>query len=312
MPSRDLPIRALQAFAVIYECGGIRAAARELGIAHSSLSRHLHELTRWLGVRLILEARGRARLQFTPQGEALGQATLAALRTLERASLSIREAKYSRSVTIETTPSFAARWLLPRLATFEAAHRGIEISVVADQKVNDPDGTNVDLALRMGPGPWSGVACEPLMRDALYPVMTPQLWRQCARPDRTRDLARLRLLHDRDPTSSWELWRSAMGPPTLDVRKGPRFTSSDLVLRAAAQGQGVALAHDRLVREDIRAGVLMRPLGSAQLDLGIAHWIVLPAQRRPRPAVSTVATWLKKLVETEDGRDERTGHPDVS
>lgn len=297
---RDLPIRALQAFARIYECGGIRAAARELGIAHSSLSRYLHELTHWLGVRLIAETRGRGRLQFTAQGEALGQATLAAMRSLERASLSIREARYSRSVTIETTPSFAARWLLPRLAGFEAANRRVEISVVADQKINDPDGTHIDLALRMGRGPWSGVACEPLMQDALYPVMTPQLWRQSGRPNRTRDLARLRLLHDRDPSSSWELWRSALGPPTLDVRKGPRFTSSDLVLRAAAQSQGVALARDRLVREDIRAGVLMRPLGSAQLDLGVSHWIVLPAHRRPRAAVSAVTTWLKRLVEAED------------
>lgn len=297
---RHLPIRALQAFAAIYECGGIRAAARELGIAHSSLSRHVRELTRWAGVRLITEARGRGPLRFTEQGEALGQATLTALRTIERASLSIREPRGSRSVTIETTPSIAARWLLPRLATLEAANRGVEVSVVADQKINDPDGTQVDFAIRMGIAPWNGVACEPLMRDSLYPVMAPRLWQQSGRPHRIDALARMRLLHDRDPNSSWELWRSAIGPPTLDVRKGPRFTSSDLVLRAAAHGQGVALARDRLVREDVRAGVLIRPFGSVQVDLGISYWIVQPVHRRPRPAVLTVVTWLKGIVEAED------------
>lgn len=297
---RDLPIRALRAFAVVYECRGIRAAARELRIAHSSVSRHVRELTRWVGVPLVLQGGGRGGIRFTPQGKALGRATLAALQSIESASESVREARYAHSVTIETTSSVAVRWLLPRLTTFEAAYPGIEVSVVADQKLNNPDGANIDLAIRMGSGPWKDVDCKPLMRDVLYPVMTPQLWRQCGRPARPHDLVGLRLLHDRDPQASWEIWRNAMGPPTLDVRKGPRFTSSDLVLRAAAQGQGLALALDRLVRDDIKAGLLMRPFGSAQLDLGIAYWIILPLHRRARSAVTTVVTWLRELVEVED------------
>ncbi|HEV2270619.1 MAG TPA: LysR substrate-binding domain-containing protein [Steroidobacteraceae bacterium] len=297
---RDLPIRALQAFALVYECRGIRAAARELRITHSSLSRHVRELTRWVGVPLVLQGGGRGGLRFTPQGEALGRASLVALRSIERVSESFREARHSHSVAIETTSSVAVRWLLPRLTTFEAAHPGIEVSVVADQKLNDPDGTNIDFSIRMGSGPWNDVDCKPLMRETLYPVMTPQLWRQCGRPARAHDLGRLRLLHDRDPHTTWETWRNAVGPPTLDARKGPRFTSSDLVLSAAAQGQGVALARDRLVRDDIKAGLLMRPFGSAHLDLGIAYWIILPAHRRVRPAVATVITWLNELVEAED------------
>ena len=297
---RDLPIRALQAFAVVYECRGIRAAARELRVAHSSLSRQVRELTRWVGVPLVLQGGGRGGLRFTPQGEALGRATMAALKSIERATESVREARYAHSVTIETTSSVAVRWLVPRLTTFEAAHPGIEVSVVADQKLNDPDGGNIDLTIRMGSGPWKGVDCKPLMRDTLYPVMTPQLWRQCGRPARPNELSRLRLLHDRDPHTTWETWRNAMGPPTLDVRKGPRFTSSDLLLSAAARGQGVALARDRLVRDDIKAGLLMRPFGSAHLDLGVAYWIILPAHRRARPAVVKVLTWLKELVEAED------------
>jgi LysR family transcriptional regulator, glycine cleavage system transcriptional activator len=295
-----LPIRAIQAFALVYEHRGVRSAARELHVAHSALSRHIHELTRWVGVALVREGRGRGGIQFTPQGEALARAALAGLQSIEHAVLSVREAKYSHSVTIETSPSVAVRWLLPRLAAFEAANPRIEISVIADQKLRDPDGTNLDLSIRMGKGPWNDVDCVPLMSDALYPVMSPQLWRRLGRPGRARDLTRCRLLHDRDPNASWELWRGAMGPPSLEVRKGPRFTSSDLVLRAAAQGQGVALARDRLVRDEIKSGALLRPLGNAQIELGTAYWMILPAHRRPRPAVATVTTWLTALGAAED------------
>lgn len=91
-----------------------------------------------------------------------------------------------------------------------------------------------------------------------------------------------------------------MGPPSLDIRKGPRFASTDLVLRAAAQSQGVALARDRLVRDELTAGSLVRPFGNAQVDLGISYWIVRPAHRRARTAVTAVITWLKELGEAED------------
>src|SRR5258708_37326435 len=82
----------------------------------------------------------------------------------------------------------------------------------------------------------------------------------------------LRLLHDRDPHASWEAWRRAYGPPALDVRRGPRFTSSDLVLRAAAQGQGVALARHRLAQDDLATGALLRPVAGRSVDLGPAYW----------------------------------------
>lgn len=297
---RDLPIKALQAFALVYEHGGVRSAARELRISHSALSRQVRELTRWTGVPLVTEGRGRGGIQFTQQGEALAQATLAALRSIEHSALSVREARGSASVTIETTHSVAVRWLLPRLAALESKHPKVEVSVLADQKLRDPDGARVDFTIRMGPGPWRDVDCMPLMSDAFYPVMSPQLWRRLGRPSRPRDMLRAPLLHEDDPYSSWGQWRSAMGPPSLDIRKGPRFASTDLVLRAAAQSQGVALARDRLVRDELTAGSLVRPFGNAQVDLGISYWIVRPAHRRARTAVTAVITWLKELGEAED------------
>jgi LysR family glycine cleavage system transcriptional activator len=290
----DLPLNALRAFALVYEHRGVRAAARELRISHSALSRHLAELQSWIGGPLTLGPAGRRGLVFTPQGEALGRAALAGLREIERAAGAVREARSASSVVISTTASFAVRWLLPRLPRLEAREPALEVSVVVDQRPADLDAGDVDLAIRMGHGPWRGVDAEPLMDDVLYPVMSPSLWKAHGSPSRPAALARLRLLHDRDPSTAWELWRRAHGPPGLDVRRGPRLASSDLVLRAAAQSQGVALARHRLTADDIASGALLRPIDAPSIELGPAYWLIFPTHGRSRPATAAVASWLRR------------------
>jgi LysR family glycine cleavage system transcriptional activator len=291
---RDLPLHALCAFASVYLHGGVRAAARELRIAHSSVSRHLAELEKWLGVKLTRAGVDRRRLAFTPQGEALGKTTLASLGEIAHAAAALREARSSQSVAISAAPSFAVRWLLPRLPAFEQAFPRLEISVVVERRLDDPEAGGIDLAIRMGRGPWPDLHCEALMDDALYPVMSPAYWKRSGRPKEPGDLAGLRLLHDRDPHASWEAWRRTHGPAALDVRRGPRFTSSDLVLRAAAQGQGVALARHRLAQDDLATGALLRPFAERRVDLGPAYWLVTRHQAPDRPALATVVAWLRR------------------
>jgi len=291
---RDLPLAALRAYALIWEHRGVRAAARELGIAHSSVSRHLAQLERWLGTALVLPAGGRGALAFTAEGEALGAGALASLRELERVAGGLREARDTHSVTLSTTPSFATRWLLPRLADLESAHPRLELSILVDQRLDDPDTRAIDVAVRMGRGPWPNVRCEPLMDETFYPVMSPAAWKASQRPRRPEDLCGLRLLHDRDPHVGWTAWRDAFGPPQLDVRSGPRFTSSDLVLRAAAAGSGVALARGRLAADDLAAGTLMRPCGDLELRVENAYWLVLPNRAHRRAPVRVLLDWLRR------------------
>jgi LysR family glycine cleavage system transcriptional activator len=295
-----MPINALRAFATVYAHGGIRSAARELEIVHSSVSRHLAELEAWLGVRLISEAAGRRGITFTPQGETLGRATMASFRDIERAVTAVRESRSGRSVTISTAPSFAARWLLPRLPRLEQSHPHLEVSVVVDQKIDNLQTSDIDLAIRMGRGPWPDVQCEPLMDEILYPVMSPALFEVSGQPTQLSDLLGTRLVHDRDPHASWETWRQLHGPASLDVSAGPRFSSSDLVLRAAVQGQGVALARHRLALDDIASGALVRPIEDAVVELAAAYWIVLPLHRNVRSGASTVITWLKEQAAYSD------------
>jgi LysR family glycine cleavage system transcriptional activator len=288
----ELPLNALRAFAMVYAHGGVRAAARELGMAHSSVSRHLGELDRWLGVPLLRASAGRGALVFTPQGEALGRATLAGLREIEQAVAALRETRPAHAVTLSTSPSFAIRWLLPRLPALEKAHPKIELSVQVEQRLDALDDGRIDLAIRMGRGPWPSMHAEPLMDDALYPVMSPTLWQASGRPSKPAQLAGLRLLHDRDPQAAWELWRQAFGPAKLALHGGARYTSTDLVLRAAMQGQGVALARHRLAADDVANGSLVRPFGKLSVTLGPSYWIVRPPAK-PRAAVAAVVDWLR-------------------
>lgn len=293
---KALPLNALRAFALVYETGGVRPAARELGVAHSSVSRHLAGLESWLGVALVESgAKGSRRgLVFTPQGETLGKALLAGLRDIAGATAALREAKPANSVTLSAPPSFASRWLLPRLPILEAGYPRIELSVVVERRTADPAATGADLAVRIGRAPWPGLDCEPLMDERLYPVMSPAYWQRSGRPEQPADLARLRLLHDPDPDASWEPWKQAFGPEALDVRRGTRFASTDLLLHAATQGHGVALARHRLIKADLDSGRLVRPFGERQLELGPYYWLVRAGRNAPRAPAAVVIGWLRE------------------
>jgi LysR family transcriptional regulator, glycine cleavage system transcriptional activator len=293
---RDLPLVALRALAAVYAQGGVRAAARELDIAHSSVSRHLSELQTWMSVKLCEPAAAPRTFALTPKGDALGKAALTAMRLLERATSVTREAKSGRSVTLSTTPSVAARWLLPRLGNFESRHGKIELSVVVEQKPEDLTTNDIDLAIRMGRGPWKHLDCEHLMDDALYPVMSPAFFEASRRPGKPAQLKGLRLLHDRDPNASWSQWRDVYGPTELNVRAGPRYTSSELVIRAAVLSQGIALARDRLVHDDVKSGALIRPFGDLKVPLPQAYWIVVPSRSRNRAPVRVLVSWLREQV----------------
>ena len=283
-----LPLNMLRALATVYETGGVRSAARRLNITHSAVSRHLKELESWVGTPLLVRKEGRRTLTFSPEGQALGRAALSCLSELESAVASLRETRRRYSVAISTTPSFAARWLLPRLAALEARHPELEVSVIVDQRLHAPADEGADLAIRMGGRAWPGFTCLPLMDDEMYPVVSPAYWAAHGRPGTVQDLRHLRLLHDRDPNASWAIWKKHHGPSTLDTRIGARLTSSDLVLCGAEHGLGVALARHRLASDSIESGTLLRPFGDARVPLPYAYWIVLSDTAGVREAVRLV------------------------
>lgn len=305
----NLPLTMLRALAAVYETGGVRAAARRLNVTHSAVSRHLKELESWLGTPLLVRKEGRRTLTFSPEGQALGRAALSCFSELDSAVAALRETRRRHSVTISTTPSFAARWLLPRLASLEARHPGFEVSVIVDQRVHAPADEGADFAIRMGGRPWPGLTCLPLMDDALYPVTSPAYWAAHGHARASQDLRRLRLLHDRDSNASWAVWKKHYGPKALDTRIGARFTSSDLVLCGAEHGLGVALARHRLASDAIQSGVLIRPFGDLEVPLPRAYWIVLSETASMRETVRPVVDWLEAEASRQTDQPTGDSHP---
>lgn len=292
---KNLPLNGLRAYAAVWRLGGVRAAARALDVTHSAVSRHLGEVENWIGCPLTYKEEGRKKLSFTAEGAALGRAVQDGLDQILGTAASLQERRGAGSVVVSTAPSFATRWLLPRLPRLAEQHPHIQLSVLADQRLEDFSNQDVDLAIRMGEGPWPHLKCELLMDERLYPVMGSKLW---ARTGHSKDpdiLNRLTLLHDRDPQTAWSQWRDRFGPRDLTVTEGPRMASSDLLLRAAALNQGVALARHRLAADDLASGQLVRPFPGKELALEQAYWIVTPRYRPNRQAVKTVVEWLQSM-----------------
>ncbi len=299
---RDLPLTLLRALAAVYETGGIRPAGRLLGIQHSAVSRALRDLEAWLEVPLFEKRDGQRALVFSVEGTELGKAALVAMKELETATLKTREGSGTNSVTIATTPSFAMRWLLPRLPKMNQTYPKIEVSILVDQARKTPLETGADLNIRMGVQPASDLEPVPLMDERVFPVMAPRFWEDCGRPSKIENLMNLPLLHDRDPSTSWGAWCKKFGPDRLNVRQGPRLTSSDLILRAAEQGQGVALARGRLAEASLSDGALIRPFGDSELDLGPNYWLIANVETKRRRVVQTVMSWLQSEAKRNGGR----------
>lgn len=286
------PLTQIRALAAVYSSGGVRAAARDLGISHSAVSRHLAELQQWLGIPLI-ESSAREGVRYTAAGKLLAQVACGSLLDIERAIRSIRERRRPTSVTVVTTTSMAIRWLLPRIPELADAHPRIDLSVLVDLRVSEPEAQFADIALRMGEGPWLEQFAEPLMDEWLYPVLSPALWKQLGNSTDPDCLKSVRLLHDADPGAAWARWLERYPVSGVNINIGSRFASSDLVLRAAAQGLGVALARHRLTETDLASGLLVRPFGDRVVPLSAAYWLITAPGSHDRHAVRAVQEWLR-------------------
>jgi len=285
------PLGALRAFEIVCRTGGIRAAAREMGVTHSSISRHIGELEAWLGTALFERSATRRSMELTPAGKQLGLVAGEAFQDIARSVAAIRETRRHNEVVVSTTQSIATRWLLPRLHIFNQRFPHIEISVRVDQKPIDFKGDQADLAIRMGRGKWSGVKAAPLMSDYLIPVMSPVLKEKY--PFRSLDdwLERGPLLHDLDPDANWKIWKDQFGPKDLNMNKGPQITSSDLVLRAAVLKQGVALGRLALAMDELEGEQLVQ-LSPEYMQIETAYWIVTPLNRKRPNYVNGFIDWI--------------------
>lgn len=286
------PLKSLIAFDAVARLGGFTHAAQALHLTHGAISRQVAQLEDNLGQRLFVrQARGTV---LTEAGRSFHLTVAQALASLEHAAQALRSAPRAVSVRISATPAFGARWLLPRLPAFRAAHPGIAVLVDAAVPLVDLDDGSCDFAVRYGRGRWRGVHARLLMRETLSPVCTPALARQIGRS--VRRLRTQPLLHDAI-VDGWALWMKAAGqPPVAPTDDDVAFNDYNLVLEAALSGMGVALGRSALVAAHLASGQLVTPF-ARHIAAPSAYYLArspLPLQ----PAAQILWDWLVREAST--------------
>ncbi|WP_432379002.1 transcriptional regulator GcvA [Duganella sp. P38] len=282
------PFTALRAFASAARHLSISRAADELHLTHGAVSHQIKNLEQQLAVRLIAR-KGRG-IVLTPAGAAFAVKLNAALAQLEDVVAEVRADAMHGPLRISALPSFAARWLLPRLPDFRARHPHIDLHLHTTTELADFGRDGLDLAIRYGRGAWPGTAAEKLMDEELIPVCSPRFngGRLPAGPEDMRDMPLLRDTH-----VQWASWFAAMGLTLPEPKNTFVYTDSGLLVQAAVAGQGVALARAVLAGDDLAAGHLVRLPGAA-LPAGSAYYIVHPAQPPLSANGRAFVAWLRQ------------------
>jgi LysR family glycine cleavage system transcriptional activator len=272
-------------------------AAEELFLTQSALSRQVKALEDALGTALF-ERRHRA-LALTAAGAAFHRGVSEQLRALAQSVEAVRDARREPGLTVTTTVSFAALWLIPRLPAFRDRHPATEVYVAADDRLVDLARGEVDVAVRYLADGGAPPGAPRLFGERMLPVASPALVRRTGTPlARPTDLARHVLIHLDDPNGimpwlNWPAWLAANGLPNLKPAGSLRFSLYDQVIQAALGGQGVALGRIPLIGELLADGRLIGPFPK-RYDSPRGYFAVVAPHAAHRPDVAAFVGWLQR------------------
>jgi LysR family transcriptional regulator, glycine cleavage system transcriptional activator len=288
MRPRLPPLNALKAFEAAARHESFTRAAEELCVTQGAVSHQVKALEAELAIKLF--NRERQRLSITEAGkdyltvvrDALDRIAIGTERLLQRQNAGV--------LTVSTSPDFAAKWLVHRLGHFAEAHPGIDLRVSATLHHVDFAREEVDLAVRHGEGNWPGLDTLRLSAEQLFVVCSPKLLSGRRRLAKSADILKFPLLH-LDSRADWTNWLEAVGLDGADVTHGPVLNRASMVIDAAINGQGVALARTTLAAWDLINGRLVRPFPES-LRLSKTYWIVCPKATTTLPKIATFREWL--------------------
>ena len=283
-------LNGLRAFDAAARHLSFTRAAAELNVTQTAISHQIRRLEAQLGARLFVR-RNRA-LLLTREAQGYLPAVRTAFEDLRRATARLQRADRDELLTVSTTASLAAKWLVTRVATFQDAHPTVEVRITTSTHLVDFQREEVDMAVRYGRGHWPGLRAQWLMAEDIFPVCSPSLL-QGSRPLRCpEDLAHHTLLHASVSREDWRLWLTAAGlPVSLALRRGLNFDQSFMALQAAMDGLGVALGRTRLAERDVAAGRLVVPF-DVILPSDAGFYIVAPEETADTPKIRLFRDWL--------------------
>jgi LysR family transcriptional regulator, glycine cleavage system transcriptional activator len=280
-----LPLTALRTFEAAARHGSFTRAAEELRVTQGAVSRQVQALEERIGVALF-ERHGR-NLTLSHEGRRLANAATDALERLGEAVAELGCA--SATVTLSMLPSVAACWMAPRMREFAVANPDIALRLSASRHLVDFQSEGIDAAIRYGPGGWADVEAERLAGERILPVCSPDYAGHLDLHS-PADLGRAHLLHS-DVPDGWREWFAAAGCPDSYTDQGLYLDEDAALLRAAAEGEGMALGRSVLVARDLVQGRLVAPF-DVSIEATYSYWFVAPAEARRRREVERVREWL--------------------
>jgi DNA-binding transcriptional LysR family regulator len=287
-PKSRLP--ALHTFEAVARLGSVTKAAEALSVTPGAVSQLVLKLEQSLQVELFV--RRNRKLILTENGRLLATRVSEAFETIERAIDAVAGAAGARRLRLRVTPTFAIRWLVPRLTGFYEQHPDFEIEVGTYPRQEDVAIEDADFIVRHGRGAWDDCASDPIFLDALSPVCSPAIARQLRTP---RDLEAQNLLHSMMRTDAWDLWLREEGLGSLRPRHSINLANAAVSYQAAIDGQGVALGQLRYVRDDLAGGRLVQPFARV-LRTGAGYWLSFSPRKARQPAVRVFREWIASLA----------------
>lgn len=296
-PRRLLPsIASLRALEALDRLGSASAAAEDLSLTQSAVSRQLQALEKQLGTDLII--RERKRMVLTPEAQKYAGELRQALGQIAQASLQVQTSAAGGQLNLAILPTFGMRWLVPRLADFAKRHPDITINMSTRLVPFNFSGQPLDAAIHFGDADWPGTHRLKLKTEQVVPVCAPDLVRG-GTLQHAQDIQDLPLLHIETRPRAWSQWLESHGVSPHRTLSGTMYDQFSTITQAALHGLGVALLPDYLVAQDLAAGRLVVAYGGPLRSLG-AYYLVWPVSKDRDPSLRVFRDWLEGQAEDED------------
>ena len=287
------PLNTLRLFEAAGRHASFKLAAEELHLTPSAVSHGIQKLEDWLGATLF--ERGTRGLSLTAAGEAYLPQIAEALGMLAQATDVVQGRKPTGALSVSVAPTFAKRWLLPRLARFTERHPDIRVTIDTSKRPVEFPLDGMDLAIRMSAEARAAGTWIELLREELVPVCAPALLAKLGAGSLEELLARAPLIHVTTTAEDWAAWLRATGHAGLSVEGGIRVDRVQVALEAAAQGLGIALGRRPLVDADLDAGRLVM-LPAPVVEGATRYWLVGGDETFERPEIRKFRKWLLEEI----------------
>jgi LysR family glycine cleavage system transcriptional activator len=300
------PLNALRAFETAARCGTFTRAAKELCVTQGAVSRHVATLEAWLNLKLF--ERGRHGIELTPAGQAYFGSVRGALDQIDYGTRQVQAASIPDRLRIKLPPTFAIRWLVPRLARFHARHPTLDVQITTSHQRADFRQENVDVSIHSEPTAPEGPGYRRLFGETLVPVCSPALLEGGPPLSRPADLSRHVLLCSMNRPNDWPAWLAAAGGSQIDGNGGLKFENAALAYQAAVDKLGVMVAIEEFVGDDLSAGRLVAPFALRVPTPG-AYYLAYRGDEAPPPRVRDFETWILEEACSVEPQVRRSRRP---